>query len=268
MPDAIYLYSTGNWRDTATRQERIGSIALDFVGKCFNDGEYDACCLIVKFATKPGQYDDAVKWYAYPNITSEDDIWSILSYELGQERSVGRGYHSTVHPFLQTTEYERISPPKLRIYNNNSYYSLEGELQKQTVEYRQVGNFTNLNIAQELYTLHRVAPGTYMFEPSYFFMARNAKEQILSTHSWAGTWMFLDKQKDVIASNWESANEWQPYLGRTLAAEVNTNGWVYNASIVYYGAFSIMRPSWIPYKDGVTNVKHQLNGNYLAAFST
>lgn len=113
MPDAAYLYRTGHWID-AGRTQRSGSEALDYVGKTFRD-QFPPC-LIVKFACHKGKFNDGVKWYVYPEITQECDIWEILTYAWGNGVSVGHGFHKTVHPLLTSTSFLPVGKPGLRAY--------------------------------------------------------------------------------------------------------------------------------------------------------
>lgn len=235
MPDALYLYTTGYWKDNTTRQERIGSVALDYVGKCFNDGQYPQCCLIVKFACHPGEFNDNKKWYVYPHITDDDDIWNILRYYTTNEYSVGKGYHKQVHPFLDTTEFERITPPTLRFYISywilHTWDPIHWHQEKEGwAIYKKLRSFADITTEYEVYSQTAYAPSGFFLYYSYLHSTRNAND---GANNYNLDYRFVDRIKDVQESAFYPMSE--SYDGTVAVGVVNPitiTGKIYNSSII------------------------------------
>lgn len=254
MPDAIYLYTTGQWKDH-TRKERIGSEALDYVGKCFNDGSYPACCLLVKFATKKEQYDDNKKWYVYPDITDEYDIWSILNFTFCKKRSVGKGYHNKVHPFLTSTKYEHISPPSLRIYTAINYWRYRnGEWIGEEGDSTYIRNrpFNDLKITSIPYTHTQTPPTGYCLRLGYYYSFINTYDMPTYTPYYDSMkrsgieYILLQNESHIKTSTLVQWN-WYPFLDSYYGfKKVNITGFLYNSSVVITYIFQQKEPQFDP----------------------
>ena len=243
MPDAIYLYKTGYWKDNATRQERIGSTALDYVGKCFNDGDIPACCLMVKFACKKGEFNDNQKWYIYPNITEEQDIWDILNFTFGGVLSIGKGYHAEVHPALKTTIYQRINPPMLRIYTSHIIFYPQNwrEYFNGWSTYERIRPFNDITIeAMPFAQANTVSKKECYIWQLYCFKAVNYCDPIGYDRNTPHP--LLQNIEHATSSNWTS-NNWELYLhAGTPVKKAIVWGMLYNASIILTYKYSYAAP--------------------------
>ncbi len=175
MPiDAQYLYKTGEW-ETPERLTRIGSECFDYVGRCYADG-VDTSCLMVKFACHPGEFNDADKWYVYPSIVSDEEIWGILQFEWeSRMRSVGRGYHRRIPAAIRQADFLKIAVPSCRVYR--TVHNLDTGIS--VTSYFRIRPFSDISLEWAWYAVCLKIPGGYIVDDADFIIHCNSFDERL-----------------------------------------------------------------------------------------